>query len=246
VRVAATLLGALVDARRPGQRPDPRIDELALRLRGAAKQATRTTQESAAALLALAKYRAGTPKDLRGELVVGTRRYPFAGHNGARAEIEPGQPWRFSLHANQPATVVLRTEGIPLRAETGEIARGMSVRRRIEGNDFRQGRVYRVVIEGTAPPGAANLLITDLLPGGFEIEQARDQQGTLEPDRVEPRDDRVLFFRTDPIDGRFRQEYLVRAVTAGRFTQPPVQAELMYDPAILARSGGGGTVEIRR
>ena len=33
--------------------------------------------------------------------------------------------------------------------------------------------------------------------------------------------------------------YAVRAVTAGRFTIPPVEAEAMYDPRIWAREGMG-------
>ena len=79
------------------------------------------------------------------------------------------------------------------------------------------------------------------------MEQARDQDGTLLPDRIEPRDDRVLFFRTAALGrGEFRQTYLVRAVTAGRFQQPAIEAELLYDPTFRARSGGGGTLEVRR
>ena len=111
---------------------------------------------------------------------------------------------------------------------------------------LRQGRVYQVVIEGRAPEACENLLVTDVLPGGLEIEAARDREGTLEPDRIEPRDDRVLFFRTQPLQGAFRQTYLVRAVTVGRFHVPPVRAELLYAPAVHGRSSGGGTLEIVR
>ncbi len=33
--------------------------------------------------------------------------------------------------------------------------------------------------------------------------------------------------------------YAVRAVTAGQFTVPPVEAEAMYDPEIWTRAAGG-------
>jgi uncharacterized protein YfaS (alpha-2-macroglobulin family) len=33
--------------------------------------------------------------------------------------------------------------------------------------------------------------------------------------------------------------YGVRAVTSGRFTLPPVEAEAMYDPSLWAREPGG-------
>ena len=96
------------------------------------------------------------------------------------------------------------------------------------------------------PESCENLLVTDVLPGGLEIEAARDREGTLDPDRVEPRDDRVLFFRTRPLKGEFRQTYLVRAVTVGRFRVPPVSAELLYAPAVHGRSSGGQFLEIVR
>jgi uncharacterized protein YfaS (alpha-2-macroglobulin family) len=110
--------------------------------------------------------------------------------------------------------------------------------------------LYRVVVTGTAPRGAHDLLVTDLLPGGFEIERAPDASGDGDagtdhaPDRTEARDDRVLFFRTKPIDGRFTVAYLVRAVTAGRFAVPAVRAELLYDPGVQAAGEDGAFVEI--
>ena len=131
---------------------------------------------------------------------------------------------------------------------TLRLEHGIDITRRIVApkGPLRQGRVYSVVIEGRVPAGCENLLVTDLLPGGLEIEAARDREGTLEPDRVEPRDDRVLFFRTQPLKGEFRQTYLVRAVTVGRFRVPPVRAELLYAPSVHGRSSGGGTLEIVR
>ena len=141
----------------------------------------------------------------------------------------------------------MRVEGYPPDAQpVGSVERGLKIERRIEGGPFRQGRVYRVVLTGTVPRGTQNLLLTDLLPGGFEIESAREQEGSLEPDRVEPRDDRVLFFRTASLDGEFRQTYLVRAVTVGRFACAPVRAELLYDPQLHASFRGQKTIEISR
>jgi uncharacterized protein YfaS (alpha-2-macroglobulin family) len=128
------------------------------------------------------------------------------------------------------------------------VEHGIHVRRRIVAPEgpLRQGRVYEVVIEGRVPDDCENLLVTDVLPGGLEIESARDREGDLDPDRVEPRDDRVLFFRTKPLDGSFRQTYLVRAVTVGTFRVPPVRAELLYAPSVHGSGSGGGTLEVAR
>jgi len=240
VRAAATLLAALAEVA-PN---DPRIPELALRLRRAARAAARrTTQENAAALLALAKAGASVPNDLRGELILNGKTHAFDATTALDLEI--GAPWRVSIRANRKTAVVLRIEGIPLDTPDDNVERGLKIARRIEGGPFRQGRVYRVVISGTVPRGTRNLLVTDLLAGGFEIEAARDQQGSLDPDRVEPRDDRVLFFRTASLAGEFKQVYLVRAVTVGRFALPPVRAELLYDPQLFASAHAGTSIEIK-
>ena len=152
-----------------------------------------------------------------------------------------------------PAPVVIRTQGVPRIAPPDVAAPGYAIRRRIEALDgslptgpLRQGHIYRVVLEGTLPSATGNLLVTDLLPGGFEVESARKPEGTFAPDRVEPRDDRVLFFRSERLTGPFRIAYLVRAVTVGRFALPPVELEALYDPAGHARAGGGGVVEVAR
>ncbi len=53
------------------------------------------------------------------------------------------------------------------------------------------------------------------------------------------RDDRlVVFGALEPRESR-KVVYAVRAVTAGTFTLPPVEAEAMYDPRIWAREQGG-------
>ncbi len=57
-------------------------------------------------------------------------------------------------------------------------------------------------------------------------------------DHVEPRDDRVLIFaRAYGNTAEYR--YLVRAVTAGEFVLPAVEASCMYDPGIYSVHGKG-------
>src|SRR5262249_42173953 len=95
-----------------------------------------------------------------------------------------------------------------------------------------------------------NIAIVDALPGGLEVENPRlmtsEKGGTqvAEAERVEFRDDRVVIFTSSERRKRtFR--YALRAVTAGSFELPPIEASCMYD-AGYASLHGGGHVEIAK
>ena len=64
-----------------------------------------------------------------------------------------------------------------------------------------------------------------------------DEQWTA--DYVNMRDDRMEAFGALEARETKKVVYAVRAVTAGHFTLPPVEAEAMYDPRIWAREPGG-------
>ena len=86
----------------------------------------------------------------------------------------------------------------------------------------------------------SNVVLVDLLPGGFEpvlekSDQSQPQDGLA---RYERREDRGIFF----IDLNGEPQtftYKVRAASRGRFVLPTAAAEAMYNPAINARTGGG-------
>ena len=86
----------------------------------------------------------------------------------------------------------------------------------------------------------SNVVLVDLLPGGFEpvLEkngQSQPQDGLI---RYERREDRGIFF-IDLNGERQTFTYKVRAASRGRFVLPTAAAEAMYNPAINARTGGG-------
>ncbi|WP_407275795.1 alpha-2-macroglobulin [Halothiobacillus sp. DCM-1] len=60
---------------------------------------------------------------------------------------------------------------------------------------------------------------------------------------VEPREDRVLIYAT-ATDGVQQYRYRIRAMTAGRFIEPPIYAESMYDREIHALTPGGGALTV--
>ncbi len=113
--------------------------------------------------------------------------------------------------------------------------------------------LVEITVRNTSGERIQNVALVDRIPAGFEIENPRLGRGTVaswiepeslwKPDFLDVRDDRlVVFGALEPRESR-KVVYAVRAVTAGTFTLPPVEAEAMYDPRIWAREQGG-TVKV--
>lgn len=90
-----------------------------------------------------------------------------------------------------------------------------------------------------------HVLLVDLLPAGFEIENESMGQlaelypwlGTLsDTSRTENRDDRFMAAFELAAQTDFSVAYLVRAVTPGTFAYPPAFVEAMYQPSFFAFS----------
>ncbi len=117
----------------------------------------------------------------------------------------------------------------------------------------RQTDLFVVVIKGTRTDAsqAAQTLIVDLLPAGFEIETAMVSKGRSATDYSwipnltettynEERDDRFVA-ALDLRGGAkaFTLAYVVRAVTAGEFHYPALVVEDMYEPETTGRTAMG-------
>ncbi len=116
-----------------------------------------------------------------------------------------------------------------------------------------QNDLLVVVIEGNSQADTReNLMLVDMLPAGFEIENVRLFQNDLEegmtwlgdnitdPDSVEMRADRYLAALTlhksySDTSSPFKVVYLVRAVTPGTFVLPGSYIEDMYIPSHYTR-----------
>ncbi len=147
-------------------------------------------------------------------------------------------------------------EGVPVHGRVPERDRGIKVRRRLLSRDNKpldlgavahgEIAVVEITVQNERP--IENLVISDLLPAGFEIENprlsTRDAEiglgpGSLGAERVEMRDDRLLVFADLDEAGTYTYRYVVRAVTAGRFLLPSIDASCMYSPAISSVHGAG-------
>ncbi len=187
-------------------RDDPRIIVLARRLeRALLRPRRRTTQELAQALRAVAEFwRRNAVEPGAFELVAHVGGHEFRTRGEPIAlQLEPGANLR--LESTVPVWGVLELKG-QRTSGAGAPLPGLDIVRRVLDSTngklakrFVVGRVYDVVIAGKADVAFENLLITELLPGGFEVEPARDVRSS-ERDRlhVESRDDRVLLFRRAP------------------------------------------------
>ncbi|MBL7478903.1 alpha-2-macroglobulin [Legionella bononiensis] len=78
----------------------------------------------------------------------------------------------------------------------------------------------------------SNIVIEDLLPGGFEV--VRDSVKTDTMDYSDAREDRVNYFGS--IDSTAKEiVYKIKAVNPGKYIVPPAFAESMYNPMIKAQ-----------
>lgn len=153
---------------------------------------------------------------------------------------------------------VINSEGVRQGASWSTGGRSLSVRRAFldhEGDPVDLARVelgdlvyVRTTLSNTSRERIQNIALVDRVPAGWEIENPRLGASTGAPwiddgrswgaDNLNVRDDRLEVFGT--LDGGASVEvvYAVRAVTAGTFSLPPVNAEAMYDPDVWAREAG--------
>lgn len=154
-------------------------------------------------------------------------------------------------------TLVSTTEGVKPDETLPLGGKGMTVNRRWRTSDggtlasqHALGDLVYVELSLTNTHGSdiENVALVDRIPAGWEIENPRLGRGSLPdwamtddlwtPEYMDIRDDRFQVFGKLPRGQTVRVIYAIRAVTAGRFTIPPVSAEAMYDPRIWARTDG--------
>ncbi len=189
---------------------------------------------------------------------------PLAGKQEAFSRrLTPGKGGAQSLtvenRGKDPLYQVVTVAGVPEAPLPAE-ENGFVLRRRVFDMKgvpvslagMKQGESYVVVLEGRATDGRRHrALLVDLLPAGWEIENAALGQGEplesfpwlkelTEAEHREARDDRfaAAIDLTEKETG-FRTAYIVRAVTPGDFVLPGSYIEDMYRPDLSARGAAG-------
>jgi alpha-2-macroglobulin len=220
-----------------------------------------TTQDAAFSLMALGKYARRIASESDGEVSVklpdGSIKKFKARDGWCFGELKPGQALEINFQGRGKIYAFWYAEGVPAEGPVKEEDSGFAVRRTFYSIDgkkplgsapFRQGGLYQVALEITSKNTLDNLVITDLLPAGLEIaDMGLKDTGSLSSlksttsmtiNHVEPRDDRILIF-AGAGQGKYEYRYVVRAVTAGEFTLPAVEAACMYDPGFYSVNGRG-------
>jgi uncharacterized protein YfaS (alpha-2-macroglobulin family) len=225
---------------------------------------TLNTQEATFAFLALGKlarrYTASmaTATLLAGGKTIGT----LNAASVSLKRIPTNQPLQLSAQGNGPVFYFGQSEGIPLNGRIPAEDNGLRIRRTLLDRtgkpitELRQNDlvVVKLTVVSTSAPVIDNVVITDLLPAGLEVENPRltisrdlpwltkDDLAT-QPDHVDLRDDRINLFTTVSSTERSFY-YQARAISKGRFSQGTVSADAMYDPNLRSYSGNG-TLRIR-
>lgn len=184
----------------------------------------------------------------------------IAGRETFRKRLEGGGN-RFVINNTGKSELIVNvtTSGIPSVARNEAVSEGVSIARSIShstgaahtNKPFRQGDSYVVSLRITCNDSAKNMVIADLLPAGFEIENprldpnapaARRAASNVKPSYIDIRDDRLILAFNSLSKGSRTFSYVVRAVTPGEYQYPPVTIECMYDASIRGASEASSIV----
>ena len=254
LRNLALVLDALVDT----DRSNLQIPTLARQLSAALRQNTYlNTQEAAFAFLALGKLArqnansTATATLSAGNKLLGNMTGSFLNLNRVPTNV----PLTLSGKGSGNVYYFAQSEGVPVSGKIAEEDNGLAVRRQyltrdgkpvsgaIRQNDLVVVKVTLVSLNGL---NVENVVITDLLPAGLEVENPRLSEQRDMPwlktssqlNHFDLRDDRINFYTTA---GNTQQTYyyLARAISKGRFVLGPVSADAMYNGEYRSYNGAG-------
>ena len=223
-----------------------------------------TTQENAFAFLALGKFsnqQAGLA--YKGTVQVDNQDYAtFSNQDRFFSEKDwSGVELEIKIEGEGKSYLSWTAEGVPINNKIDHFDKELEVRRRFlteSGTPFSDNRfphgslVVAEIMVKALNQDLDNVVVTDALPAGFEIENPRLesragiswlQDQNFKPSYIDIRDDRLIFF------GRFEKKketkffYALRAITKGKFVLPPIAAEAMYDP-FSASVSSSGSIEV--
>jgi len=225
-----------------------------------------TTQENAFIIAALCDYFNRLPgQDTRATITSASGETKTLEGKTPQKVQHKGPNGAFTVKNEGPGILQVNvvTRGIPEKGATEAKSEGMAIRRHITKRDgspldsetFKQGESYVVEVEIYCKNEYKNIVVSDLLPAGFEVENPRLNAGgeagsnfphkAVTPSFLEIRDERVvLAFNSldacekDEAEKTHHYYYVVNSVTPGQFQYPPIQAECMYDATVRANSAG--------
>ena len=219
-----------------------------------------TTQDNAFALMALGKYLKRQPvSDFTGSIKIdGDSSYNITTKDFKimRGNLA-GKKMKISISGSGTCFYYWQASGIPVVNAPEEFVSGISITRIYLDADGKPldltsvpvgTQVIAHITAEAVDRDLENVVINDLIPAGFEIENPRlkttprlawvpQMSGSI--DYQDIRDDRLLMFVNLYSRNKMNFYYSLRAISAGQFKIPPVAAECMYNPLIAGASSSG-------
>jgi len=218
------------------------------------------TQEAAFSFLALGKYMKRLSNDTKSTATISAGGKTIATYSGKDLTITKGIAGKtlgITVSGNAKLFYFYEVEGISAKGDYSEEDNYLQVRksfsdrfgRSVDLKKIKQGDllVVKITLLNLEKSKVDNVVVTDMLPAGFEIENPRiSEQQNMDwikdqttPEYFDVRDDRINFF-TD-IDARPQHfYYIVRAVSLGNYRMGPVGADAMYNGEYHSYHGAAG------
>ncbi len=216
-----------------------------------------STQESVFSFLALGKIaRQNANSSINASLLAANK--TIATYNGADVQLNTGIAGKLltlTTKGKGNLYYFAQLEGLNASGSFKEEDNFLKIRRQlldrngipIQGN-LKQNQlvIVKLTLSSTLGTPVENVVITDMLPAAFEIENPRlneDRNMTwiknaANPEHFDIRDDRINFYTTANAEEKTFY-YLVRVVAKGHFTSGAVSADAMYNAEFRSYSGGG-------
>ncbi len=217
------------------------------------------TQESSFSLLALGKMaRAAAKSTVTGDVQVNGKTVAQVGSQVVQLNNKQlnGNSITLATKGEGQLYYFWESEGISASGSYKEEDNYLKVRKRffdrsgnlVHAQNFRQNElvIVELALEKSYSGSVENVVITDMLPAGFEIENPRTREipgmdwikNAAVPVALDVRDDRINLF-VDLFNNRQVYYYAVRAVTPGVYRMGPVSADAMYNGEYHSYNGGG-------
>jgi len=256
IRDEAVSLNALLDVD-PG---NPQIPIMTAHVAKQLKQRTwYSTQECSFSFLALGKQaRAANKATVTAEVKVNGKTVGKAEANTLKLNAQQLGNNNIEITTKGEGRLYYfwQSEGISVSGAYKEEDSYIRVRRKffdrygrvVSGNSFKQNDmvIVQITLEKAYSGDVENVVITDLLPAGFEIENPRTKEipgmdwikDAHTPTYLDVRDDRINLF-VDLNNSRQTYYYAVRAVSPGLYRMGPVSADAMYNGEYHSYNGAG-------
>jgi len=214
------------------------------------------TQEAAFAVLALGKVAKQTSSSsITASISINGKN--LAAFNGKELKLAKGitnQKLTVNTQGKGNLYWFAQSEGMSATGAFTEEDHGLRIRREFLTRDGKPVGslhqndlvVVKLSLSSTNGLPIENVVVTDILPAGFEIEnpritEPRDMPWIKQaavPEYLDIRDDRIHFFTTA---GKTEKTfyYQIRIVSKGTFTVGPAAADAMYQGEYRSYSGGG-------